>query len=267
MQTCYPLAVGEADHKRLALLNQIYNPQTKAFISAAGLSGNLSILEIGCGTGEMAIWLAQHFPDAKVLATDINTEQLAIARETAQKNNISNIEFRLCNVVDLPVLQQSFDLIYGRWVLEYIENPQAIIQTIFNLLNPNGVMIYAAISFLNPGFFCNPHSDIIMQWMNFLRPQVLPTKLDRDLSTHIYHMFKNIGYQDIQMMIDQPLLVTSEERSLLRLGFTSMRTQLLNRQVMTAKEHENMTAEFLKLEQEDMIFANHRNLLIRGTKK
>lgn len=58
--------------------------ETQEFIRSAGLSDNISILEIGCGTGEMAAWLAQQFPMGKILATDINAEQLIVAEKTAQ---------------------------------------------------------------------------------------------------------------------------------------------------------------------------------------
>ena len=51
-------------------------------------------LDFGTGTGCIAIALAAKCPSAKIIATDISADALALARENAARNNVADrIEF------------------------------------------------------------------------------------------------------------------------------------------------------------------------------
>lgn len=52
-----------------------------------------SILDIGTGTGCIALTLAHAFPNAHVTASDINPKALELAQQNAEKNSIKNISF------------------------------------------------------------------------------------------------------------------------------------------------------------------------------
>ena len=51
--------------------------------------GNPGILEIGTGSGCVAIALAKNLPHAELVATDISAEALAVAKDNAQKHELS----------------------------------------------------------------------------------------------------------------------------------------------------------------------------------
>lgn len=69
-----------------------------------------SILDIGTGSGCIAISLSKNIPNSKVEAWDISEEALKIAKENASKNKVST-EFRLINVLgDVPI-DMKFDII------------------------------------------------------------------------------------------------------------------------------------------------------------
>ena len=67
-------------------------------------------LEVGTGTGCIAIALAAKCPDAKVLATDISSDALALAKENAQKNHV-RIEFLQGDGFAAVPKETQFDLI------------------------------------------------------------------------------------------------------------------------------------------------------------
>jgi len=70
-----------------------------------------SILDIGTGSGAIAIALAYHMPQARVTATDISPDALAIARKNAARHSLDNrIDFLQSDLfAALP--NQSFDAI------------------------------------------------------------------------------------------------------------------------------------------------------------
>ena len=74
---------------------------------------NLSILDIGSGSGNISIALAQNFPSAKITSTDISDEALKIANKNAVQNNVAD----RINFIKHDILEddfnsfQSFDII------------------------------------------------------------------------------------------------------------------------------------------------------------
>ncbi len=70
----------------------------------------LKILDIGTGSGCIAISLAKNLPNATVSAMDVSEEALATAQKNAKRNNVS-VEFLLQNILKTEDLNQQFDLI------------------------------------------------------------------------------------------------------------------------------------------------------------
>ncbi len=69
-----------------------------------------NILDLGTGSGAIAIAIASERPNCKIVATDINTNALIIAKKNAETHQLKNIQFYLSNwYQNIP--SQEFDLI------------------------------------------------------------------------------------------------------------------------------------------------------------
>jgi ubiquinone/menaquinone biosynthesis C-methylase UbiE len=71
-----------------------------------------NILEINCGTGEDAIWLAQQ--NFKVTATDISSKMIEAAKN---KKNLSNLNFTIANINSITTTFEgsTFDLLFSNF--------------------------------------------------------------------------------------------------------------------------------------------------------
>ena len=71
---------------------------------------NLKILDIGTGSGCIAISLAKNITNAKVFAIDVSVEALAMAKKNAKNNNVA-VTFLLQSILETDDLKQHFDII------------------------------------------------------------------------------------------------------------------------------------------------------------
>ena len=91
----------------------IPRPETEWLVQRL-TDGNLPdvnrILDLGTGTGCIAIALANAFPNASVIGVDISEQALALARENAENAGLDNIHFMEGDMTALN-LDGSFDII------------------------------------------------------------------------------------------------------------------------------------------------------------
>ena len=91
------------------------------------------ILDVGTGTGAIALALAHHLPNARLTAADISPAALTIARENAATHHLSDrIHFLLSDLLDSPDLHPPFDII--------VSNPPYVASTDAPTLPPEVVL-------------------------------------------------------------------------------------------------------------------------------
>ena len=73
-------------------------------------SGAIDILDIGTGSGGIAVSLAKNLPQAKISAIDISEEALKVAKQNAELNLVS-VEFFHQDILNTEMLPQQYDII------------------------------------------------------------------------------------------------------------------------------------------------------------
>lgn len=149
----------------------IPRPETEHVIEAAveALSqdaprpDSLRILDVGTGSGILAVTLALHYPHASVTATDISAAALSVARCNAESHGVdSRIRFLESDLLE-AVQGESFELIVSN--LPYVANDEPLAPEVVGFephtalfAGPDGLTMYrrlipAAAKALTPGSY------------------------------------------------------------------------------------------------------------------
>ncbi|MEL1250654.1 cyclopropane-fatty-acyl-phospholipid synthase family protein [Aurantiacibacter gilvus] len=130
------MTLGEAQEAKLAHI-----------AAKLRLEPGMHVLDIGCGWGGMAIFLAER-AGVRVTGITLSKEQLALARERAEAAGVADkIAFELVDYRDLASRGETFDRIVSVGMFEHVGVPQY--ETFFNncarMLTPEGVMLLHTI--------------------------------------------------------------------------------------------------------------------------
>jgi len=72
---------------------------------------NPRIVDVGAGSGAIAVTLAHHLPHAKLTAIDLSVPALAVARENAESNGVGERIRFLCGDLLAPVAEERFEIV------------------------------------------------------------------------------------------------------------------------------------------------------------
>ncbi len=112
-------------------------PQEVPLFQRYGLSGDLQILDAGCGTGEITSRLADLYPQARVLGVDIIDAHLELAR-TRYAAAGSRLTFEHQSVFELEAADRTFDLTVCRHVLHAIPHADRVLAELARVTRGGG---------------------------------------------------------------------------------------------------------------------------------
>ncbi len=129
------------ERDRLSALESLFDGSSRRFLGDLGVGEGWRCLEIGCGAGSMAVWLADRVGETgRVLATDLDTRFL-------DGHGRANLEVRTHNIVTDPVDDAAFDLVHARAVLVHLPDRQQVLKRLVAALRPGGWLLIEDVDF------------------------------------------------------------------------------------------------------------------------
>jgi len=160
IQAAAPAASGAPGTRVLTVVNEFYeanpfpgfNPgkyETREQLAAraswyakridAEIPFGASVIDVGCGTGQLACFLA--LKDRRVLGVDYSQHSLDLARTLKERLALRHVDFRRVNILDWDLPPNAFDYVFCNGVLHHTSDPYGGFQNLVAITKPGGMLI------------------------------------------------------------------------------------------------------------------------------
>jgi ubiquinone/menaquinone biosynthesis C-methylase UbiE len=101
-----------------------------------------SLLDVGCGGGQSAIRLKEHYPHIHLTGIDLSADQIARARQRAQRKGYV-IHFEVADAQSVPFPDAHFDVVYSFGSAKHWPDPMKGFSECWRVLKPGGELLVA----------------------------------------------------------------------------------------------------------------------------
>jgi SAM-dependent methyltransferase len=103
------------------------------------IAGDARIVEIGCGTGQMSLYLAR--ADRVVVGADLTRASLRLGAAAAREYGLDGVQFVETDLQRPGLRDGAFDVVYSAGVVHHTANPRASFARLARLARPGGIVV------------------------------------------------------------------------------------------------------------------------------
>ena len=107
----------------------------------AAIDARATVVDCGCGTGQLAAFLALAGPRRRVFALDGCRASLACADAFRSRAQIANLQLVRADLFDLPLAERNFSVVLSRGVVHHTPDPARAIAAVARLVAPGGFLV------------------------------------------------------------------------------------------------------------------------------
>lgn len=230
----YVIRGGVAGRERLRLLSEVMGPSTGALLNEVGVTAGSKCLDIGCGGGDVTFELARAAgPTGLAVGVDFDETKLDIARREASQRGLSNIVFESRDVTQWKP-DQLFDLVYARFLLTHLTDPQALVCVMGDQTRVGGVAVVEDIDFR--GHFSEPECPALQRYVQWYTSSVQRRGADANIGPRLPGLLREAGFQDVQMRLVHPAALVGGIKLLTCVTLENISEAVLRDGLATAEE-------------------------------
>ena len=166
------------------------------------LQGARRLLDLGCGSGSMARLMAAASPGAQVSGVDVRPEYLEFARALAVEDGLDNVAYVEGDAFELPFEDSTFDLVWHKYLLQWVHDPKAALAEMKRVTRPGGVVVSCVFDGFMRGHY--PVEEDVQEFVDKVMPDICDCYVARKMPV----MLQELGFEDIGVEVERDRLFT-----------------------------------------------------------
>lgn len=223
----------ERERDRLRGLEFVYDGATVRFLAELGVAEGWSCLEVGCGAGAVALWLADRVgTTGRVVASDLDTRFI-------DGHGRTNLEVRTHDISSGPPEDAAFDVVHARAVIEHIGDHDTALGNLMASVRPGGWVLVEDVDFggsmadaLARYIYPSDHAALIERLYRAVEAIFASVGADASFGTHLAGALEAAGFEQVGGELHAPIVTGSTEQwtrgTVEQLGEPLIRTGLVS---------------------------------------
>jgi len=200
----YALGSTDAEHQRLIKQGVVLAPLTERLFREAGIGPGQRVLDVGSGVGDVAMLAANLVGrSGEVVGIERDSSSIALARTRAAHAGIPNVSFI---ERDISQIQNagSFDAVVGRFILQFVADPVAVLRRLSQVVRPGGVVVFQEVSYA-PLFALSAHIPLWSACVSVARETIQRSGANPEMGVALNRTFQEAGLPAPLMRMEVPL--------------------------------------------------------------
>lgn len=195
------LGSTEAEHERLTRQAALLAPCTERFFREAGITSGQRVLDIGSGVGDVAILIARLVgPSGEVVGVERDPRAVARARARVADAGLSQVSFTELDVADVDSVRP-FDAVAGRFILQFLPDPVAVLGRLRQLLRPGGVIAFQEVSY-TPFLALSARLPLWSAVASLVHETIARCGANTEIGLALHPMFQEAGFPPPSMRME-----------------------------------------------------------------
>jgi SAM-dependent methyltransferase len=229
----------------------------------------MTLLDVGCGPGNITAELATFVGEGDVTGIDLAPEVIAMAKKDFPSSQHENLFFEVGDVYALDFPDFQFDVVYVHQVLQHLSDPVAALTEIRRVLKPEGVVAVRDADF--GAFAWSPTDPLLTRWIEIYHQLTRRNNANADAGRELLHWAHAAGFEDVEYSSTNWTFATPEGRAFWgglwadRIRHSEFARQSLEYELTNEAELEEIANAFHRwIDDEDGVFiAVHGEILAR----
>ncbi len=248
----YVLATGSAAAHRLKLLHSLYGPGARRVLLQAGIQPGMRVADLGCGVGTVTTLLAELVgPTGEVVGLDFSGAQIEEARSLVPPG-LSNVTFVEASATDTGLPYGTFDLVYCRFLLIHLTEPNLALREMHKLLKPNGILVCEDGDLTASG---SEPPSALNAFANLFGRLGPIWGVDYTLGRELFQKIVAANFSQPEITFNQPVIARGENKRLLELSVAEAASGFVGAGLITREELDKTLVEMKRLAEDESVLA------------
>ena len=263
----YVLRTGTSAAPRLRLLHHLFGPVSRQMLLEAGIAPGKRVLDLGCGIGSVSCWMASQVgPDGSVVSIDLSADQLTEARHEAEALRVENIiTFLQRSAYDTGLPSESFDIVFCRFLLCHLGDPQAALTEMHRVLKPGGAIVCQDVDLGT--VYSLPDSDAVNRSVQAAIATGHKLGADYRFGRRLHSALLDYGFTSVTPRFDQPIHLSGPDKRFWEYCFAESAPAMIKAGAITQQEVDELSRQIHQLSIDSVtVIAQHGSFSCRAIK-